>query len=70
MNEIVENIHWAFEKIVKELKWMDDESKNKTLYKAQKMKLIIGFPELMKDPVQLDKYYSEVLHIMFNLLYY
>lgn len=70
MNEIIENIQWVFEKIVKELKWMDDESKHKTLYKAQKMKLIIGFPEFMKDSVQLDNYYSEVFHTMFHLLFY
>lgn len=63
MNEIVENIHWAFEKIVKEIKWMDEESKHKTLYKAQQMKLIIGFPEFMKDPVQVDKYYSKVYNV-------
>ncbi|XP_022173800.1 endothelin-converting enzyme homolog isoform X2 [Myzus persicae] len=57
--EMIENIHWAFEKIVKELNWMDDITKLRTLYKAQQMTTFIGFPEFINDPVQLDEYYSE-----------
>jgi len=57
---MIENIHWAFEKIVKELNWMDDITKQRTLYKAQQMTTFIGFPDFISDPVQLDDYYSEV----------
>ncbi|KAL5244166.1 hypothetical protein ACI65C_011576 [Semiaphis heraclei] len=57
-SEMIENIHWAFEKIVKELNWMDDTTKQRTLYKAQQMKTFIGFPEFINDPFQLDDYYS------------
>lgn len=59
---MMENIHWAFEKIVKELKWMDDTTKQRTLYKAKQMKTFIGFPEFINDPEQLDDYYSDVYH--------
>lgn len=63
---MMENIHWAFEKIVKELKWMDETTKNRTLYKAQQMKTFVGFPELINDPAQLDDYYSDVRLITFQ----
>lgn len=64
---MIENIHWAFEKIVKELNWMDDTTKQRTLYKAQQMKTFIGFPEFINDPFQLDDYYSGV-PILFTIL--
>jgi predicted metalloendopeptidase len=57
--EMIENIHWAFEKIVKDLDWMDDTTKQRTLYKAQQMRTLIGFPEFINDPGQLDDFYSE-----------
>lgn len=57
---MMENIHWAFEKIVKELKWMDDVTKIKTMNKAQKMKIFIGYPEFLNDKTKLDEYYDDV----------
>lgn len=59
------NIHWAFEKIVKELKWMDDTTKQRTQYKAKQMKTFVGFPEFINDSEQLDDYYSDVCHIKY-----
>ncbi|XP_022176702.1 endothelin-converting enzyme homolog [Myzus persicae] len=57
--EMLKNIHWAFKKIVEELNWMDDTTKQRTLYKAEKMRTIIGFPEFINDSKKLDDYYSE-----------
>lgn len=54
------NIHWAFEKIVKELSWMDDTTKKMTLYKAEQMKTYVGFPEFIKNTTELDSYYIDV----------
>jgi len=65
---MIENIHWAFEKIVKDLDWMDDTTKQRTLYKAQQMRTLIGFPEFINDPGQLDDFYSEV-HISLICIY-
>lgn len=56
---MMKNIHWAFEKIVNELEWMDDTSKNETLNKASLIKTRVGFPEFIKDAKQLDDYYSD-----------
>ncbi|XP_025196930.1 membrane metallo-endopeptidase-like 1 isoform X2 [Melanaphis sacchari] len=58
--EMIENIHWAFEKIVKELNWMDDTTKKRTLYKAEQMRTFIGFPEFITDPHDLDQYYYDI----------
>ncbi|XP_060854532.1 endothelin-converting enzyme homolog isoform X5 [Rhopalosiphum padi] len=57
--EMIENIHWAFEKIVKELNWMDDTTKKRTLYKAEQMRTFIGFPDFIDIPQQLDDYYYD-----------
>lgn len=57
--EMIDNIHWAFEKIVKELNWMDDTTKKRTLYKAEQMRTFIGFPEFINDAHQLDDYYYD-----------
>jgi len=58
--EMIKDIHWALEKIVKKLDWMDDMTKQRTLYKAQQLKTFIGFPEFINDMSELDEYYSEV----------
>lgn len=66
MIEMISNIRWAFEKIVQDLKWMDDITKKRTLYKAQQIKTFIGYPELINDQVELDSYYADVIKQMFN----
>ncbi|VVC39609.1 Hypothetical protein CINCED_3A013094 [Cinara cedri] len=53
------NIHWAFEEIVKELNWMDDTTKKLTLYKANQMKMFVGYPEFIKNGSELNAYYSD-----------
>ncbi|XP_025418825.1 endothelin-converting enzyme homolog isoform X2 [Sipha flava] len=60
MVEMMKNIHEAFEKIVNELKWMDDITKNRTLNKARLMKTFVGFPEFIKDQMELDNYYADL----------
>lgn len=61
MNEMMDNIHWAFEKTVNESNWMDETTKNKTILKAREMKTLVGYPEFIKNPDELDDYYYNVL---------
>lgn len=70
MIEMLSNIHWAFEQIVKELKWMDDVTKQRTLHKTQEMKTFIGYPEFINDTEALDEYYSEVIRKVSGVLFY
>lgn len=62
MEALIKDIHWAFEKVVDELNWMDDISKNKTKDKARNMKTFIGYPEgSVKNQTKFEEFYSEVL---------
>lgn len=70
MVEMLSNIHWAFEQIVKGLKWMDDTTKQRTLYKTQEMKTLIGYPEFISDTETLDEYYSEVIRKVSGVPFY
>ncbi|XP_050056333.1 membrane metallo-endopeptidase-like 1 isoform X7 [Aphis gossypii] len=44
LNEMTDNIKWAFKKIVHETSWMDDETKNAALRKLANMKTYFGYP--------------------------
>ncbi|XP_050056341.1 membrane metallo-endopeptidase-like 1 isoform X11 [Aphis gossypii] len=44
LNEMTDNIKWAFKKIVHETSWMDDETKNTALQKLANMKTYFGYP--------------------------
>lgn len=65
MIEMVKNLHWAFEKLLRELSWMDDQTKNKTMHKAKQMNTLVAFPNFIKDPKKLDKYYENVIHTIY-----
>lgn len=60
VDEMMDNIYFAFEKIVEELNWMDDLTKNLTLSKTKMMKMSVGFPEIIIDTIDLDNYYNDV----------
>lgn len=62
---MMKNIHWSFKKIVDELNWMDDATKILTLKKAERTRTFVGFPEFIKDPIDLDNYYADVYRTFF-----
>ena len=49
MDELVENLIAAYEKSIKDLAWMTDETKTKALGKLSKFTPKIGYPEKWKD---------------------
>lgn len=53
---MTENIKWALQKMVKELNWMDDETKNATLLKLANTKSFIGYPTN----------YTRIINILFQ----
>ncbi|XP_050537867.1 endothelin-converting enzyme homolog isoform X2 [Daktulosphaira vitifoliae] len=57
MTDMINNINWAFDKIVAELDWMDEETKQSTLKKKKSIKTLVGFPEFIADSNELDEYY-------------
>lgn len=50
----------GFFQLVKELNWMDSQTKRDTVEKAKRMVSLIGFPEWILNKTALDLYYHEV----------
>lgn len=57
---MINNIRWAFEKLIERLDWMDKPTKSATLEKVEAMRSFIGYPEWLAEPRQLEEYYSGV----------
>lgn len=64
---MMENIHWAFEVIVRKIDWMDETTKKRTLEKAMQMKTFVGFPEFIAYADELDDYYYDVYTVMLKI---
>lgn len=58
--DMVKNIREEFEKILKKIPWMDDETRSKALDKARKIVTHIGFPDELLDDGKLIEYYKNV----------
>jgi len=58
--EMVRDIEDAFTDIVRDLQWMDELTKSRTLDKVREMRPFIGFPEWLLTPGQLEKYFQGV----------
>ena len=61
---LVDNLINAFEKSIKELEWMSDETKNEALDKLSKFTPKIGYPENWKDysalEIDAEDYYGNI----------
>ena len=60
--EMIYNIRNEFIKILKEVDWMDTESKAVALEKADKMDIKIGYPDYIYNDTYLEELYKEVRH--------
>ncbi|CAB3388647.1 Hypothetical predicted protein [Cloeon dipterum] len=58
--EMVNDIHKAFEDMVKEVDWMDEATKNITIQKINAVMPFIGFPDWMLIPGAMEKYYEGI----------
>lgn len=57
---MVENIRLAFQENLANLDWMDDETRQLAKEKAAAITDLIGYPEFIIDPVQLDHKYENL----------
>lgn len=57
---MVKSIQNSFEFLVEQSKWMDIETKERTLMKSSKMRTLIGFPEWILDKEKLNDFYKGV----------
>merc|ERR1719341_2520513 len=67
---MVENLRSAFKELVSETDWMDSATQAKAAEKADQMLQLIGYPDWLTDPSEVDSYYltapatSEQEHFM------
>lgn len=57
---MVSDLQDAFQEVLNSSDWMDDDTKQKALYKAQQMVTLLGYPEYAEDAELLDKYYENL----------
>jgi len=74
--DMIQSIREAFNELLNENHWMDDQTRLVAKAKADAMKERIGYPELLTDPDELEKEYIMVsfngfeIIIIFILFYY
>lgn len=57
---MIRTIREAFNELLVENRWMDEETKAVAKSKADSMNERIGYPDFLKDPVELPKVYRMV----------
>lgn len=58
--EMVNGIRREFEKILKEVPWMDDITREAALNKVKSMSTHIGYPDEIMDDKKLEQYYDNL----------
>lgn len=59
---MIRTIREAFNELLAENHWMDNETRAVAKNKANSMNERIGYPEFLKDPIELSKEYVMVLN--------
>lgn len=64
--KMIHTIREAFNELLADNHWMDDETRNVAKEKANAMNERIGYPEFITDPIELEKEYENVRNIANN----
>lgn len=59
--ELVTNLKKTFIEMLKQVDWMDGNTRKKALEKAYAMGFHVAYPQELLDDKELNKYYSKVL---------
>ena len=54
------DVKGAFDEMVKELDWMDSSTRERAHIKLHSMRPFVAFPEWIKNPKKLNKFYETV----------
>uniref|UniRef100_A0AAY4EKJ2 Endothelin-converting enzyme 1 n=1 Tax=Denticeps clupeoides TaxID=299321 RepID=A0AAY4EKJ2_9TELE len=57
--DMVSEIKWAFEDSLKNVGWMDSETKKAAKEKADAIYNMVGYPKFIMDPTELDKVFND-----------
>jgi len=66
--DMIQSIREAFNELLNENHWMDDQTRLVAKAKADAMKERIGYPELLTDPDELEKEYIMVSFVGFEII--
>ncbi|KAJ8956318.1 hypothetical protein NQ318_015056 [Aromia moschata] len=58
--EMINNVRDAFKRNFQNLNWMDDDTRKLALEKADAISDMIGYPEFIREPSQLDKRFESL----------
>ncbi|XP_065222396.1 neprilysin-1-like isoform X2 [Planococcus citri] len=58
ISETFKNVRDAFSDEIMNATWLDEITRKKALKKLESMKINIGYPDWMKNPKNIDKYYN------------
>lgn len=58
--EMVADIRTEFQDILKQVDWMDDDTKKNALDKAKSMSTHIAYPDELMDDKKLEEFYGDV----------
>lgn len=65
---MIRTIREAFNELLIENRWMDDETRAVAKKKADSMNERIGYPEFLKDPFELSEEYKMVMTLKLSFL--
>lgn len=58
--EMVNGIRYQFENILKDVAWMDDETRKSAINKLHSMSTHIGYPDEIMDNSKIEEYYQDL----------
>lgn len=68
--DMIESIREAFNELLNENHWMDEQTRIVAKAKADAMKERIGYPEVLTDPDDLEKEYIMVCFKSFGIIFF
>lgn len=58
---MISHLKNAFNRLVQESQWMDEETKTRALEKAAAMKEFVAYPEWIRNKTELTQFYHGVI---------
>lgn len=60
-DEMIQEIQEAYIQMLRESEWLDEETKNSAIKKAEAIRRYVGYPDFLYDEEKLVRYYQDVL---------
>ena len=67
--EMILNIRHEFELTINEVDWMDKQSKQAAIEKAESIDIKIGYPEFIYNKSYIDSIYKDVIYSLIHYIF-